>query len=112
MTPLEIGGAHLRTRQQLGAAALHRDRAIDHHVAAMGELERMKGVLLDQKNGQALALVQFGDNLENLLDDKRRKSKRRLIQKQQSRSAHPRARWPASAARRPTAFPRAAARAL
>ena len=55
MAPLEIGRADLGARQQLGAAALHRDRAIDHDVAAMGELERMKGVLLDQENGQALA---------------------------------------------------------
>ena len=55
MTPLEIGRSHLGTRQQLRAAALHRDRAIDHHVAAMGEFQRMKGVLLDQKNGQAFA---------------------------------------------------------
>ena len=55
MAPLEIGGAHFRPRQQFGARALHGDRAVDHDIAAMGELQRMKGVLLDEKDRQPLA---------------------------------------------------------
>src|SRR5580700_2364532 len=92
MTSLEIGRADLGARQQLGAAALHRDRAIDHYVAAMGEFQRMKGVLLDQENSQPFGLVQFRDHFEDLLDDEGRKSKRRLVQEQQAGPAHERAR--------------------
>src|SRR6516165_4298990 len=92
MASLKIGGAYFGTRQQLGASALHRDCAIDHHIAAMGELERMKGVLFDQENGETFTRVQLCNHLEDLLDDERRETKRRLVQEQQSGPAHQRSR--------------------
>ena len=51
----EIGRPHLGSRQQLGAGAAERDAAVDHHVAAVGELQRVIGVLLDQEDRQPLA---------------------------------------------------------
>ena len=54
----EIGGLDLGPLQQFAAAAGQRDQAVDHHIAAVGELERMKGVLLDQEHGQAVLGVE------------------------------------------------------
>src|SRR5262249_25433776 len=92
MAALEIGGAHLGVAQQLGASAGERDLAVDHHVAAMGELEGMVGVLLDQEDGHLLLLVDVADDLEDLLDDQRREAERRLVEQQQPRPAHQRPR--------------------
>ena len=104
----EIGGAHLGIGQQFLAGAAHRHQAVDHHIAAVGELQRVEGVLLDQEDGQPLFLVQLADGVEDLLDDQRRQPERRLVQQQQLGPRHQRAaRSPASAARRPTACRRA-----
>src|SRR5262245_46289205 len=43
----EIGGAHLGPLQQLMAGAGQRDLAIDQHIGAVGELQRVERVLLD-----------------------------------------------------------------
>ena len=51
----QIGGAHLRRLQQLAAGAVQGDLAVDQHVAAVGEPQRLKGVLLDQEDGEPLA---------------------------------------------------------
>ena len=69
MTPFEIGCAHFRPGQQFAARALHRDDAVDHDVAAVGELERMKRILLDQKHRQALRAVEVGDRVEDHFDE-------------------------------------------
>ena len=52
----------------------------------------MKGVLLDEEHGQALARVEVGDDLEDLLDDERGEPERRLVEQQQFWPAHQRAR--------------------
>src|SRR5882757_1181124 len=92
MPALEIGRAHLRIAQQLGAGPGQRDLAVDHDVAAMGELERVVGVLLDQEYRDLLLLVDVADDLEDLLDDERRQPERRLVEQQQPWPAHQRPR--------------------
>ena len=72
MTPLVAGRLRDRPRdfrplQQLPPGAGHRDEAVDHDIAAMRELERVEGILLDQKHGQALLRVEFADGVEDLL---------------------------------------------
>ncbi len=59
MAALEIGGADFRTRQQFVTRARQRDRAIDQDKAAIGELQGVIGVLLDEKDGQPLGPVQL-----------------------------------------------------
>ena len=58
----------------------------------MREPQRVEGVLLDEEHGQALARVELGDDLEDLLDDERREPERGLVEQQQLRPAHQRAR--------------------
>src|SRR5262245_34564842 len=76
----EIGRADFGTLQQIGAGPGERDQAIDHDIAAMGELERMVGVLLDDQDGQAVLAVEGADRIENLPRDERGKPKRRLVE--------------------------------
>src|SRR5689334_20444601 len=49
----EIGGPHFRIGQQLAAGAAQGDQAVDHHVSAMSELQRVIRVLLHQEYGHA-----------------------------------------------------------
>ena len=76
---LQIGGTDFRALQQLAAGSGQRDQAIDHDIAAMGELERVIGVLFDDQDGQAVLPVQGPDGVENLPGDQGRKSQRRLV---------------------------------
>ena len=72
----------------------------------------MEGVLLDQEHRQPLRAVELLDRAEDLFDDQRREAERGLVEQQQLGPAtSARGRSPASAARRPTACRRAAARA-
>ena len=41
--------------------------AVHHDIAAVRELQRMVGVLLDQEDGQPLRRVQVADAVEDLL---------------------------------------------
>src|SRR5690348_12396568 len=63
MAAFEIGGAHLRVGHQGLAGARQHDAAVDHDIAAVGQLERVVGVLLDQEDGDPLALVDVADHL-------------------------------------------------
>src|SRR5262249_29264628 len=76
----QIGRADLRPFQEFVAGSSQRDQAIDHDIAAMSELERVIGVLLDDQDGEAVLPVQRADRLENLPRDQRREAKRRLVQ--------------------------------
>src|SRR4029079_16839013 len=58
---------------------------------AMGELERMEGVLLDQEYGQALAGIELADDLEDLLHDQGSEAERWLIEQEQAGPRHQRA---------------------
>ena len=61
--------------------------AVFQHVAAVGQLQRLVGVLLDEEDGHPL-LAQLFNGVEDLLNDDRRQTERRLIQQQQARLAH------------------------
>src|SRR3954464_2768100 len=91
MPAFEVGGPNFLVRQQLAPSSLERDIAVDHDIAAMGQLEGVKVVLLDQEHGHFLLPVDVLDHLENLLHDERGKAKGRLVQQKQARLAHQRA---------------------
>ena len=58
-TPFEIGGAHLGVGQQLGPGPAEHDPPGLHHIAAMGQPQRMVSVLLDETSlGLAPMLAQ------------------------------------------------------
>src|SRR6185295_6355928 len=59
------------------------------HVAAVGDRQRLEGVLLDQQDRRAL-LVDLLDRREHLLDEDRREAERGLVEQQQSRLGHER----------------------
>src|SRR5580692_5547835 len=88
---LEIGGTYRRIGQELLAGTAHRDGPVHHHIAAVRELQRVKGVLLDEEHCHAILRVELADDLENLLYDQRRKAKRRLVEKKKLRARHQRA---------------------
>src|SRR6185503_2908182 len=88
----EIGGFDFRALEQFAPAAGQGDQAIDHHVAAVGELERVIGVLLDQEDREAFLGIELADGVEDLAHDQRRQTKRRLVEQQKPRPAHQRAR--------------------
>src|SRR4029077_14319723 len=91
-TAFEISQFHLRPVEQFGAGAGKRDQAVDHDIAAVGELERMEGVLLDQKHGEAVLGVELSDGVEDLPHDQRRQAERRLVEHEKFWPAHQRTR--------------------
>ena len=62
------------------------------HVGAGGGRERRACVLLDDQDRGPLALVQLADDPEDLGDDERRETERRLVEEQEPRPLHHRAR--------------------
>src|SRR5262249_58982447 len=78
--------------QQLLAGPGECDAAVDHDIAAVGELERVEGVLLDQEHGELLLLVERLDRLEDLPRDERGQAQRGLVEEKQAGAAHERAR--------------------
>ena len=90
MTRFEISGAHFGARQQLVAAALKGDPAIDHDIAAVRELQRVKGILFDEQDRHAADAVDLADNLEDLPHHHGREAERWFVEQQQFRAAHQR----------------------
>src|SRR5260370_32445073 len=88
----EIGGLDLVAFQHLTTAARMGDAAVDHHIAAMRELEGVERVLLDQEYGELLLRVERADGLENLPGDERGEPERGLVEQQEAWPAHQRAR--------------------
>src|SRR5215212_3931554 len=84
----EIGRPDLIAGKQLLAGTRHGDTAVDHHIAAVGKLQRVECILLDKEYRDALGAVEFTDGGENLLDDQRRKPERGLIEQQQAGARH------------------------
>src|SRR5882672_10251222 len=81
----QIGAADVGILSQLGCAARERDGARLQHVAAVGDLERHRRVLLDEENGRALT-VDVLDRREDLLDEHRRQAHARLVEEQHARA--------------------------
>src|SRR5580700_2908356 len=55
----EIGRFHFRSVEQFPAGAGQRDQPVDHDIAAVRQLKRMEGVLLDQEHGEAVFGVEL-----------------------------------------------------
>src|SRR3954451_5368703 len=85
----EVGVLHRRIVQQLRAGAGFDDPAGLQHVRPVRPGQCLLRVLLDQQDGRAL-LVDFHDDVEDLLDQHRRQAHRRLVQQEQFRPAHER----------------------
>ena len=78
--------------EQVGRArAMHDGAALDHDGIA-GQRQRDLGVLLDQDDGGALVGDHAPDRGRQLLDDDRREPFQRLVEQQQRRIGHQRAR--------------------
>src|SRR5690606_19116182 len=86
----QVGVAYLGIAQQGFAAALHDDTPVLQHIGPVGQPECLVGVLLDQKHGHAIP-AQLFDDVEDLLDDDRRKAQRGFVEQQQPGFAHLRA---------------------
>src|SRR5262245_37837129 len=86
----EIGLPHLRRVEQLLARAGQHDPSALHYVTAVRNLQRLPGILLDQKDGLAL-LAQLAKREEDARDEFRREAKRGLVEQQQARARHQRA---------------------
>ena len=88
--PAEIAVTHLLVLGELGGAALERHPADLEHDRAIRDRERHRRVLLDEHDGDALA-VDLADHLAELLDDARRQAQRGLVEQQHARAGHQRA---------------------
>src|SRR3989449_11703767 len=78
----------LRVPEFLGVAVSD-DLTLLHEKAAVGDLEGLPRVLLDQKDGRAASIDRLHDR-EELLDQHRRQTERRLVEQQQPGPAHER----------------------
>src|SRR5688572_17244179 len=87
----KIGFADFSIVQQHRGFAGKRDEPALQHVAAMARLEREARVLLDQEHRHALG-GDRANHLEDLLDHERREPHARLVEQEQLRTAHHRAR--------------------
>ena len=105
---LEIGGADLGVGQKLAAGAAQPHAAVGQHVAAVGELQRLEGVLLDQEDRDALARALIWPIASKICCTRNgaRPSDGSSSSSSRGRPSA-RGRSPASAARRPTACRRA-----
>src|SRR5262245_33316809 len=76
--------------QALGRAVEH-DAAVLHHIAVVGDLERHRGALLDDQDGDAELAPDLGEPAQQILHHDRRQPERELVDQQQFRRAHQRA---------------------
>ena len=86
----QIRFLHGGIREELVGGVFHDDAAVFHDIGAVGDTERLVGVLLDEENGGAVGIDLLDDG-ENLLDDDRREAEGRLIKQEQRRAGHDRA---------------------
>src|SRR5688572_5131074 len=87
----EVRFPDLRVREEAGSGVGKRDRARLHHIAAIRDLERQTRVLLDQKDRDA-ERRNLAHDREDLRHQLRRESHRRLVEQEQLRAGHQRAR--------------------
>src|SRR5438874_13790252 len=81
----EVGGLDLGALEQFGTGSGERDHPVDHHVAAMRQLEGMEGVLFHQEHGELLARIEGADGVEDLAHDQRCETERGLVEQKQPR---------------------------
>src|SRR5689334_5893959 len=80
--------AHAVIRQELGTTPAHDDAAVLEHVAAVRERQRLRDILLDEDDGEAVTLVQLAHDAEDILDDDRRQAEGRLVEHHEAGRAH------------------------
>jgi len=68
-TTFEISGLHLGIGQKFGTSAAERNPAGLHHITAMGEPQRVMGILFDEEHRRLLPFVHLANYIENLFDD-------------------------------------------
>src|SRR5437868_146297 len=88
----QVGATNLVVALELRGGSLRGDAAGLEDVAALRDLERQVRVLLDDQHGDRQITVQLTELLEQTLRDERRQPHRRLIEQQQLRARHQRAR--------------------
>src|SRR5579859_2853999 len=76
----------------VGGAAFEGDLAVDDDVAAVGDLDGLGEVLLGHENAQVVAVLELLDLLDGAAHEKRRQSDRGLVDQQDTRRRHQRAR--------------------
>ena len=69
--------------RQLGARPLEDDLPGLQHIAEIGDFQCTLGVLLHEQNRQAL-VPEVDNEVEDLVDDQRRKAKRGFIEQEQA----------------------------
>src|SRR3989475_5514281 len=83
----EVGAAHPRIGEQVGAAPLADDRAVLEEVRAVGEAERGPDVLLDEEDGDP-GPVDLREHAQHRLDDARREAEGGLVEHEEARPRH------------------------
>ena len=86
----QIRALHRRIVAQRGGAPLPDDAAGLDQVAAVGDVQALLGVLLDQQDTDS-GLADARERLEQLAAHQRREAERRLVEQQQLRRRHQRA---------------------
>src|SRR5690606_19837821 len=85
---LEVGGTDLLASQKFRPRSRQGDASVDHHIAPVRELQGVVGVLLDEKDREPLLLVEILQHLEDLADDERGETERRLVEEEEAWPAH------------------------
>src|SRR5258705_8900967 len=88
----EIGPAHQVAVEQGLAAALGHDAPGLEHVAALGGDQRGGHVLLDEQHGQTLLAMEHLQHVQDRVHDARHDAEARLVEHQEARPRHERAR--------------------
>src|ERR1700730_7431802 len=83
----QIGAPHVFVVHQDCTLTLQNDAGVFQDIAVFGKLKRLVRILLDQHDGDAM-LIEISQNSENLLDEQRGETKRRLVQEKQPRARH------------------------
>src|SRR6185312_17409813 len=80
----DISLPHAIVAEEVGAAALHHDAAVLQDIAAVGEAQRYRDVLLDEDDRQPV-LAQPADDGEDVVDDARREAERGFVEHDEAR---------------------------
>src|SRR5215469_2840425 len=68
--------------------AFEDDAAVLHDIAVVGDIERERRILLDQKHSEIALVSQASDNAENLLDEQRCQAQRGFVEQNHLRVRH------------------------
>src|SRR5437879_6186289 len=82
LLPAEEKAPDVGVARQLGSGPRHRDPACAEHVADIGKLQPFPGVLFDQDDGPALALLKLLQYFKHHVDHARLKPDRWLVNQQ------------------------------